>query len=278
MAKSCLHARVFGQPASIAAARTRHQLACVSGIKPLNRTSGEGLAAAMAGPPCLGVAVNFHCNDTGRPISALDSTLDQPTAVWLHLPATVPAPCICNKLAIRLACRKVTPSGAVAVACPVVGPHACALVRMGVGMEGMVTRSSLEGGLWKPSALKAKTCGRGSSEQRQTRSATSSGGSCLLRSPANPLRALTTCLGYIGRFRCQPSYRARCSRGSGADHGHATGGRPAHGAQAEPISIPGAARRRPDGNVCGGWAQRCTVCCRRAATAGTGNPQEIVGM
>jgi hypothetical protein len=141
-----------------------------------------------------------------------------------------------------------------------------------------VTRSSLEGGLWKPSALKAKTCGRGSSEQRQTRSATSSGGSCLLRSPANPLRAMTTCLGYIGRFRCQPSHRARCSSGSGADHGHATGGRPAHGAQGEPISVPGAARRRPDGNVCGGWAQRCTVCYRRAATAGTGNPQEIVGM
>lgn len=57
-----------------------------------------------------------------------------------------------------LAWVKLTPSGAVAVACPVTGPHARALVKMGVGMEGVVTMSSLEGGLRDPSALTATTC------------------------------------------------------------------------------------------------------------------------
>jgi hypothetical protein len=57
-----------------------------------------------------------------------------------------------------LAWVKATPSGAVAVACPVTGPHARALVKMGAGMDGVVTMSSLEGGLWDPSALTATTC------------------------------------------------------------------------------------------------------------------------
>ena len=59
---------------------------------------------------------------------------------------------------VVLAWVKVAPSGAVAVACPVVGPHAWALVSIGTGMEGVVTMSSLEGGLSNPSALTATTC------------------------------------------------------------------------------------------------------------------------
>lgn len=115
-----------------------------------------GSAMAMIGDPGLGV-LKFKVLSAGicwpldrTPVtSTLYSVFDcrflKRTSGVRLVAATACPPA--TGVAVNLYWEKATPAGAVATACPVVGPHGLALVRIGPGREGMVMMSSLEAGL-----------------------------------------------------------------------------------------------------------------------------------
>ena len=149
---------------------------------------------------------------------------------------------------------------------------------MGVGMEGVVTMSSLEGGLRDPSALTATTCIKAMGLQHakyhvqaapagpQLQKMDSTAQHCTAqRSTARRTSIpLQTRLYYVAGLSIEA---AEGAGGGGAGDNHAAPRGASDRAQCEPVALPGATNWRPDDSGGCGWAERPAGHCRGAANS-----------